>query len=160
MHLDPRLLQGAVGHIVPRVDHHLPRADGQGVAAVVPLLPGRVYLAAPAALDQRHVVQAQVLLQNVLQTAVLLGDLHLLVLVQLHHEHRDAGENVGVHRELVPVHHGEHRVQVHEGPALGNVEGQDLLELRSGIGQDGLRQSVDGVPLRPLGNAHRQDLRA
>ena len=25
--------------------------------------------------------------------------------------------------ELVPVHHGEHRIQVHEGPALGNVKG-------------------------------------
>ena len=59
--------------------------------------------------------------------------------------------------ELVPVHHGEHRVQMHEGPGLGDVEGQHLPE-GAVVGEDGLRQGVDGVLPRPLGDAHRQHL--
>ena len=94
-------------------------------------------------------IQLQVLLQDVLQPPVLLVNFHAAVLIQLHDKHGDAGEDVGMDGELVPVHHGEHGVQVHEGAAFGNVEGQDLLEGLA-LGEDGLGQLVDGVPLRPL----------
>ena len=36
--------------------------------------------------------------------------------------------NVGMDGELVPVNHGEHGIQMHEGAALGNVESQNFLE--------------------------------
>ena len=128
MEPDARLLQGPVGDIVPGVHHHLAGADGQGIGAVAPLLPGGVDLAALAAGDQCHLIQLQVLLQDVLQPAVLLTDFHLPVFVQLHDEHRNLLEDVGMDGELVPVHHGEHGIQMHEGAALGNVEGQNFLE--------------------------------
>ncbi|CAN4012192.1 Acetoin dehydrogenase E2 subunit dihydrolipoyllysine-residue acetyltransferase, partial [Dysosmobacter welbionis] len=92
---DARLLQGPVGDIVPGVHHHLAGADGQGIGAVAPLLPGGVDLAALAAGDQCHLIQLQVLLQDVLQPAVLLTDFHLPVFVQLHDEHRNLLEDVG-----------------------------------------------------------------
>ena len=68
------------------------------------------------------------LLENILQPPGLLTDLHLLVFAQFHDEHGDVAENVGVDGELVPVNHGEHGVQMHEGAAFGNVEGQNFLE--------------------------------
>ena len=51
-----------------------------------------------------------------------------VVFTQLHDEHGDVAENVGMDGELVPVHHGEHGVQMHEGAAFGNVESQNFLE--------------------------------
>ena len=60
---DARLLQGAVGDVVPGVDHHLAGGDGQGVGPVAPLLPGGVDLAALAAGDQLDPAQLQVLLE-------------------------------------------------------------------------------------------------
>ena len=53
MDADARLLQGAVGDMVPGVDHHLAGGNGEGVAAVAPLLPGRVDDTALSAGDQR-----------------------------------------------------------------------------------------------------------
>ena len=64
MDLDAVVLQHPVGNGVTRIDHHLPRGDGQGVAAVAPLFPGRAHHAAAAAGDQSHAVQFQVLLQK------------------------------------------------------------------------------------------------
>ena len=83
--------------------------------------------------------------------------MHLLIFTQLHDEHGDVAENVGMDSELVPVHHGEHGVQMHEGAALGNVEGQHLSE-GPALGKHRLRQLVDGVPLGPFRNSHRQHL--
>ena len=114
--------------MVPGVDHHLAGGNGEGVAAVAPLLPGRVDDAALPAGNQRHLTKPQVLLENILQPPGLLTNLHLLVFTQLHDEHGDVAENVGMDGELVPVHHGEHGIQMHEGAALGNVEGQNFLE--------------------------------
>ena len=128
MEPDARLLQGPVGDIVPGVHHHLAGADGQGIGAVAPLLPGRVDDAALPAGNQRHLTKPQVLLENILQPPGLLTDLHLLVFTQLHDEHGDVAENVGMDSELVPVHHGEHGVQMHEGAAFWNVESQNFLE--------------------------------
>ena len=68
------------------------------------------------------------LLENILQPSGLLTDLHLLVFTQLHDEHGNVAENVGMDGELVPVDHGEHGIQMHEGATLGNVEGQNFLE--------------------------------
>ena len=114
--------------MVPGVDHHLAGGNGEGVAAVAPLLPGCVDDAALPAGNQRHLTKPQVLLENILQSAVFLLNVHLPVIVQLHDEHGDVAENVGVDCELVPVHHGEHGIQMHEGAALGDVEGQNFLE--------------------------------
>ena len=97
------------------------------------------------------------LFEDILQPPVLLPDLHPAVLLQFHDEHGDVIENIGMHGEFVPIHHGKHGVQMHEGAALGNVEGQHLSE-GPALGKHRLRQLVDGVPLGPFRNSHRQHL--
>ena len=57
MYGDTVLFQQAIGHIVARIYHHLAGRNGQGVAGVAPLFPGRVNGIAAAAGDQLYLVQ-------------------------------------------------------------------------------------------------------
>ena len=62
-----------------------------------------------------------------------------------------------MHGELVHIHHGEYRVQVHKRPVFGDVEGQHLGKAHLG-GQKPLGQLLNGPGLGALGDAHRHHL--
>ena len=66
--------ENAVGRVVPFVDDDLAGCDAERVRAVVPLLALSVHVAAAAAVDEGHAVEAQMPLQDVLQRIVLFGD--------------------------------------------------------------------------------------
>ncbi len=57
---------------------------------------------------------------------------------------------------LVHVNLGEHGVQMHEGAALGDIEGQHGADLGLGIGEQVAGRRLDGVGAGALGNADGQ----
>ena len=64
-------------------------------------------------------------------------------------------QNTGMNRELVPVDLGKYRIQVHECPAVWNIKGQHRINLRLRSGENILRQLLDRLSARPLGDTDR-----
>ena len=58
--------------------------------------------------------------------------------------------------ELVHVDLGEHGVEVHHGAVVGDVEGEDAVDLGIAVPEDVLGHNVDGGSLGALGDAHGQ----
>ena len=65
-----------------------------------------------------------------------------------------------MHREGVPIHLGQHRVQMHEGPQIGDIQRQNGADLGGLIPKDVPGQDLDGLRRGALGDAHRQQPRA
>jgi hypothetical protein len=122
--LDPVLAQHRVGGDVPLVPHDHARGDGEEVGAVVPLLAlGRPDVLVRA--EHHDLGHLQDLGQRVPQ-AVVAGDRQFVRLVA--RADRPAPEvpvEVGVEDEGADVHHRHHRVEVHEGMAMRQLDGHD-----------------------------------
>ena len=120
------------------------------------MLPLGCDLTAAAAADQLHPVQAQISGQYPVHGTADLpgGDVALSPARQL--ENAQGAQDPRMHREFIHVHLGEYRVQMHERPGAGDLEGQHRVDLGGFVGKNSGRQLLDGLRLGALGNAHAQ----
>ena len=150
MNADTGFLQDLIGYMISGVNNDFTRGDGKGIGTIVPLFPGGVDDAVAAAADQLNIIEFQMLFQNIRQRSVFKANADL-ALFPLDNEHINIFEDIGMDREFVMIHHGEHRIKMHKSTLFWYIESQNFLKITL-FGKEIFGEFFNGAFMGALGN--------
>ena len=120
-------LKRLIGHYVPAVRHDCSQAMANVLVLSFHCSAGGCDAVVATASDQLHRRYVQSPLERLLQAA-LGSDLQHTVGTLGHAECLNGGFDAGENAESIMIDHGEHRIDMHVGAGMGDVEDEDGLQ--------------------------------